>query len=81
MSNKKRSSLIALSIFLFCFGNCIPYNKSDLHQIQFEEYLRFFVAKELFPLSFVGKTFFRKLILKQNPHLNFPLRVKMALEI
>jgi hypothetical protein len=54
MSNKKRFSLIALAIFLF-FGNCIPYNKNDLHQIQFEEDIRFVIAKEFFPLPFVEK--------------------------
>ncbi len=46
------------------FGNYVPYNKNDPHQIQFEEDLGLMIAKELFPFSFVKEPYFRILILK-----------------
>ncbi len=52
----------------------MPYSKNDLQQKQFEEDLTLFIAKELVPLSFVEAPFFWRLVLKQNPHLNFPSR-------
>ncbi len=50
---QKKVQFDRLSNTSIFYGNFIPYNKNDLHQIQFEEDLRFFIAKELFPLSFV----------------------------
>ncbi len=60
-----------ISIF---FGHVTPYSKDDLIQKEFEEDLTLFIAKELMSLSFVEAPFFNGLILKQNPHFNFPLR-------
>jgi len=40
-----------------------------------------FIAKELVPLSFVKAPFFRRLILKYNPRLNFPSRQKFRNEL
>ncbi len=40
-----------------------------------------FIAKELVPLSFVEAPFFRRLILKYNPRLNFPSRQKFRNEL
>jgi hypothetical protein len=40
------------------------YNKNDPHQIQFEEDLVLFIAKELMFLSFVEAPFLRRLILR-----------------
>jgi hypothetical protein len=40
---------------------------------KFEKDLVLFITKEFMPLSFVEAPFFRRLILRQNPQLNFPL--------
>jgi len=73
MSNKKRSSLIALAIFLYFFGNFIPYNKNDLHQIEFEEDLRFFIVKEHFPLSSMEETFFKEISIETKSSPQFSI--------
>jgi hypothetical protein len=46
----------------------------DQIQKEFEEDLTLFIAKVLMSLSFVNVPFFRRLILKENPCLNYPLR-------
>jgi len=61
-----------LAIISSSFDNCMPYSKNDPQQKQFEEDLALFIVKELVPLSFVEAPFFWRLILKQNPHFNFP---------
>jgi hypothetical protein len=43
--------------------------------------LALFIAKELLPLSFVETPFFRRLVFKQNPHLNFPSMEVLVNEI
>lgn len=43
-------------------------------QKEFEEDLTLFIAKELVSLFFVEAPFLKRLILKQNPHLNFPFK-------
>jgi hypothetical protein len=62
-STKKRSGSTPSNIASF-FESIIPYSKNDLHQIQFEEDLVLFIAKELVPLSFVDAPFLRRLILR-----------------
>lgn len=58
-STKKKSSPTPSNISSF-FGYIVPYGKNDPHQIQFEEYLVLFIAKELVPLSFVALPFLRR---------------------
>ncbi len=70
---KKRSSPIPSNISNF-FGHVTPFSKDDSIQKEFEKDLTLSIAKELVSLSFVEPFFFMKLILKQNPRLNFPLR-------
>jgi hypothetical protein len=43
---------------------------------QFEENLVLFIIKELVPLSFDEVLFFRRLVLRKNPQLNFSSRQK-----
>jgi len=43
--------------------------------------LALFIAKELMPLSFVEVPFFQRLVLRQNPHFNFPSRWVLINEI
>jgi hypothetical protein len=59
----------------------MPYLHNDPQQKQFEEDLALFIAKKLVPLSFVETPFFWRLVLKQNPHLNFPCRRVLVNEI
>jgi hypothetical protein len=59
----------------------MPSSKNDPQQKQFEEDLALFIAKELVPLSFVETPFFWKVVLKQNPHLNFPSKRMLVNEI
>jgi hypothetical protein len=59
----------------------MPYSNNDIQQKQFEEDLALLIAKELVPLSFVETPFFQRLVLKQNPHLNFPSRQVLVNEI
>jgi hypothetical protein len=73
MNSKKRSGPTPSTISNF-FGHVTPYFKDDLIQQEFEEDLTLFIAKELMLLSFVEAPFFKKLILNQNPCLNFSLR-------
>jgi hypothetical protein len=63
------------------FGNIGFYNKDDFHQKQFEEDLALLITKVLVPLSFVEATFFRRLIIRQNPRLTFPSRQKLKHDI
>ncbi len=72
-STKKRSSSTPSNI-ASSFKNIMFYNKNDPHQIQFEEDLVLFIAKELMFLSFVEAPFLRRLILRQNPCVSFPLK-------
>jgi hypothetical protein len=58
-STRKKSSPTPSNIASF-FGCIFPYGKNDPHQIQFEEYLVLFIAKELVPLSFVELPFLRR---------------------
>jgi hypothetical protein len=60
-----------ISIFL---GHVTPYSKDDPIQKEFEEDLTLFIAKKLVASSFLEAPLFKRLILKQNPHFNFPLR-------
>ncbi len=76
--SKKRSNPNPTTISSF-FGSVMPYSRNDLQQKQFEEDLALFIAKELMPLSFVEAPFFRRLVLRQNPHLNFPSRRVLVL--
>jgi hypothetical protein len=62
-STKKRSSSTPSNIASF-FGGIIPCSKNDPHQIQFEEDLVLFIAKELVLLFFVEASFFKRLILR-----------------
>jgi len=59
----------------------MPYNKNDPNQIQFEEDLVLFIAKELVHLSFVEVPFLRRLILRQNPCVSFPSRHQLMNDI
>jgi hypothetical protein len=63
------------------FGSVMLYSHNDFQQKQFEEDLALFIAKELVPLSFTETPFFWRLVLKQNPHLNFPCRRVLVNEI
>jgi hypothetical protein len=63
------------------FGHVTPYPKDDWIEKELKEDLTLFIAKELISLSFVNVPFFRKLILKQNPCLNFPLRQVLVNDI
>ncbi len=67
------SSLVPNTIFVF-FGSYGPYNKDDPCWKQFENGLVLFIVKELVLLSFVEAPIFRRLVLRQNPLLNFPSR-------
>jgi hypothetical protein len=71
--SKKGPTLTPTTIFSF-FDSVMLYSKNDPQQKQFEENLALFIAKELVPLSFVEAPFFWRLVLKQNPHLNFPCK-------
>ncbi len=71
--SKKRSNPTPTTISSF-FGSVMPYSKNDFQQKEFEEDLALFIVKELVPLSFVEAPFFWRLVLRQNPHLNFPSR-------
>jgi hypothetical protein len=62
-STKKKFGSTASNIASF-FGSTMPYSKNDPHQIQFEEDLTLFIAKELMPLSFVEAPFLKRLILR-----------------
>jgi hypothetical protein len=64
-STKKRFGSTPSNIASFS-GSIIPYSKNDPHQIQFEEDLVLFIAKELGPLSSVDAPFLRRLIFHQN---------------
>jgi hypothetical protein len=63
---KKKSSL-ALNIISTFSGIYVPYNKNDHHEKQFEKDLVLCIAKKLVPLLVVEATFFRRLIIRQNP--------------
>jgi len=67
------SSLVPNTIFVF-FGSYGPYSKDDLCWKQFENDIVLFIVKELVPLSFVDAPIFKRLVLRKNPLLNFPLR-------
>jgi hypothetical protein len=71
LSSKNRFGTTRSTISNF-FGHVTPYSKDDPIQKGFEKDLTLFIAKELMSLSFVKAPFFRRLILKQNPSLNFP---------
>jgi hypothetical protein len=57
---------------MFAFNSVVPYFKDDHHQEQFVKDLVLLIANELVPLFFVELPFFRRLVMKQNPHVNFP---------
>jgi hypothetical protein len=57
--------LVPYVIFVF-FGGCVPYNKDDHHQKQFEKDFILFIVKELVLPPFVKMLIFRRLIQKQN---------------
>jgi hypothetical protein len=79
---QKKSLAQVLTLFLFLFSNLILYNKIDPHQKKnFEEDFLLFITKELVFLSFVEVRFFKKLIQRQNPQLNFPSKEKFKNEL
>jgi hypothetical protein len=71
--SKKWSNCTPSTISIF-LGHVTPYSKDDPIQKEFEEDLTLFIAKKLVASSFVEAPLFKRLILKQNPHFNFPLR-------
>jgi hypothetical protein len=62
-STKERFNSTPSNIASF-FGGTMPYSKNDPHQIQFEEDLVLFIAKELVLLFFVEAPFLKRLILR-----------------
>lgn len=78
--SKKRSGPTPSTISNL-FGHFTPYSKDDPIQKEFEDELTLFIAKELMSLSFVEAPFFRRLILKQNPHFNFPSKQVLVNDI